>query len=71
MNWGYSVSATPRNQMKSLFLIPMALGTLLLASCADTMAAKCGKCGKAGCTMCEKSGAKCMCGKTDCTTCKG
>jgi hypothetical protein len=57
--------------MKSLFLIPMALGTLLLASCADTMAAKCGKCGKAGCTMCEKSGAKCMCGKTDCTTCKG
>lgn len=49
----------------------MALGTLLLASCASTMPAKCEKCGKPGCTMCEKHAAKCpMCGKVGCTTCK-
>lgn len=62
---------TSSNHMKTLLLIPMALGTLLLASCADTMAPKCAKCGKAGCTMCEKSAAKCpMCGKAGCTSCK-
>lgn len=40
---------------------------LLLASCAGTMAAKCGKCCKSGTQMCEKSAAKCTSG---CTTCK-
>ena len=57
--------------MKTLLLLPLALGSLLLASCADTMAAKCAKCGKPGCTMCEKHDAKCpMCGKVGCTKCK-
>lgn len=50
--------------MKSLLLIPLALGSLLLASCATPPAAKCGnKCEKA-CMKCEKSGCK------GCKTCK-
>jgi len=57
--------------MKSLLLIPMALGTLLLASCAGTMPGKCTKCCESGGAKCEKSTTKCpKCGKAGCTSCK-
>lgn len=57
--------------MKTLFLVPMALGAILFSSCATNMA-PCAKCGKPGCTMCAKSDAKCsMHGKVGCMACKG
>lgn len=50
--------------MKSLLLIPVALGTLFLASCATAPITNCcGKCEKA-CVKCEKSGC------ASCKTCK-
>lgn len=53
--------------MKSLLLIPVALGALFLASCAGTLSAKCAKCCAADGSKCEKSAAKCP---ADCKTCK-
>lgn len=67
MNRRRIVPTTPSNRMKSLLLIPLALGTLLLASCAGTMAANCDKCCKSASKMCCKTSGKCTSG---CTTCK-
>lgn len=53
--------------MKSILLLPVALCTLLLASCAGTMASNCDKCCKSSSKMCCKSAGKCTSG---CTTCK-
>jgi hypothetical protein len=65
---------TKYNMIKSLFLVPMAISALLLASCStgsmaskqDSMAASkvaCAKCGKMGCAKCMKDDK--MMGKKD------
>ncbi|MES2438261.1 MAG: hypothetical protein V4584_04315 [Verrucomicrobiota bacterium] len=55
--------------MKSLLLIPLALGAFLFSSCATGSMVSCDKCGKAGC-MCTKGDGCEKCGKMGCTTCK-